>query len=60
MTERFSFAGTKIYFLGALSSEKDIVIKDPYGGGLEGFKSNYQSVILAIDTLFKNTENTVH
>ncbi|NOY85605.1 MAG: ATP-grasp domain-containing protein [Nitrospirae bacterium] len=61
MTERFSFAGTKIYFLGALSSPgKDIIIKDPYGGGLEGFKSNYQSVILALDRLFKDTKETVH
>ncbi len=58
MTERFPFARAKIYFLGALSSKKDIIIKDPYGGGLEGFKSIYQTVVLAVDTLFKDPVNT--
>ncbi len=58
LAERFSFASDKIYFLGALSPEKSIIIKDPYGGGLEGFKLNYQSVMLALDTFFKDPAST--
>ncbi len=60
LEERFPFASHKIYFLGALSPAKDIIIKDPYGGGLEGFKSVYQTVALAVDTLFSDAVKTDH
>ncbi len=52
ISQRFPFSGPKIYFLGALSLQKAITIKDPYGNGLEGFKMNYESIMVAIDTLF--------
>ena len=58
LKERFPFVSSKIYFLGALSPAKDTIIKDPYGSGLEGFMSIYQSVALAVDTLFSDAVKT--
>ncbi len=57
ISQRFPFARPKLYFLGALSPQKAIIIKDPYRSGLEGFQTNYQSVVAAIDTLFESTRN---
>jgi len=51
LLERYPDARRRIYFLGCLSSEGKMQIKDPYGGQVKEFEKTYNLIEHALDSI---------